>query len=257
MSNYFDNQEKYSWNVSTDGALVITDHGDHTHTLDITDISIGELVNNTGQVMGEAHRAASHDYKTISSEAKNNEGLKMSGRNDFLESLKVDQETQDKLQKVIENYNSNEKKTTEKRDEGGRERGDDGPGKPGREADLKSGNRVSAMRADMKADFNEKQSQGEKVVQGKVTQGETIGNVMNNGYSTNGNSESNGGHGNAGGINGGIGSGKGGQESGTVTGGGHGSTGGASVSGGGHGNAGGVGGSHGGIGAGTGGHSGH
>ena len=124
MSNYFDNQEKYSWNVSTDGALVITDHGDHTHTLDITDISIGELVNNTGQVMGEAHRAASHDYKTISSEAKNNEGLKMSGRNDFLESLKVDQETQDKLQKVIENYNSNEKKTTEKRDEGGRERGD-------------------------------------------------------------------------------------------------------------------------------------
>ena len=45
MSNYFDNQEKYSWNVSTDGALVITDHGDHTHTLDITDISIGELVN--------------------------------------------------------------------------------------------------------------------------------------------------------------------------------------------------------------------
>lgn len=58
MSNYFDNQEKYSWNVSTDGALVITDHGDHTHTLDITDISIGELVNNTGQVMGRGTQSS-------------------------------------------------------------------------------------------------------------------------------------------------------------------------------------------------------
>ena len=63
MSNYFDNQDKWSWNISEKEVLVTTDHGDHTHTLDITNVPIGEMVDNTGQVMGDAHRAASHDFK--------------------------------------------------------------------------------------------------------------------------------------------------------------------------------------------------
>lgn len=64
MPNYFDNQTNWSWNVTEDQATVTTDHGDHTHTLDLTGISIGDLDSNTGTVMGDAHRAASHDYKT-------------------------------------------------------------------------------------------------------------------------------------------------------------------------------------------------
>ena len=63
MSNYFDNQDKWSWNISEKEVLVTTDHGDHTHTLDITNVPIGEMVDNTGQVMGDAHRAASHNFK--------------------------------------------------------------------------------------------------------------------------------------------------------------------------------------------------
>ena len=63
MANYFDNQDKWSWQVSDKEVLVTTDHGNHTHTLEVTNVPIGEMVENTGQVMGDAHRAASHDFK--------------------------------------------------------------------------------------------------------------------------------------------------------------------------------------------------
>lgn len=63
MSNYFDNQDKWSWQITDNEALVITDHGDHTHTIKVTNVPIGEMINHTGQVMGDAHRAASHDFK--------------------------------------------------------------------------------------------------------------------------------------------------------------------------------------------------
>ena len=63
MANYFDNQEKWSWQISDKEVLVTTDHGNHTHTLDVTDVPIGDMVDHTGQVMGDAHRAASHDFK--------------------------------------------------------------------------------------------------------------------------------------------------------------------------------------------------
>ena len=61
MSNYFDNQDKWSWEIHDGKATVVTNHGNHTHTLDVTDVPVGEMVNNTGQVMGDAHRASSHD----------------------------------------------------------------------------------------------------------------------------------------------------------------------------------------------------
>lgn len=63
MANYFDNQDKWSWKISDKEVLVTTDHGDHTHTMEVTNVPIGEMVENTGQVMGDAHRAASHDFK--------------------------------------------------------------------------------------------------------------------------------------------------------------------------------------------------
>ena len=62
MSNYFDNQDKWSWQISDKEVLVTTDHGDHTHTMDVTNVPIGEMVDHMGQVMGDAHRAASHDF---------------------------------------------------------------------------------------------------------------------------------------------------------------------------------------------------
>ncbi|MFI3212739.1 MAG: hypothetical protein R3Y24_05300 [Eubacteriales bacterium] len=63
MSNYFDNQDKWSWQISNQEAFVTTDHGSHTHTIEVTDVPIGDMSNHTGQVMGDAHRAASHDFK--------------------------------------------------------------------------------------------------------------------------------------------------------------------------------------------------
>lgn len=63
MSNYFDNQSNWSWNVNDGKAEVVTDHGTHTHTLDVTDVPIGDMADNTGKVMGDAHREASHDFK--------------------------------------------------------------------------------------------------------------------------------------------------------------------------------------------------
>lgn len=42
MSNYFDNQDKWSWQISDKEVLVTTDHGDHTHTMDITNVPIGK-----------------------------------------------------------------------------------------------------------------------------------------------------------------------------------------------------------------------
>ena len=64
--------------------------------------------------------------------------------NSFLESLKVDAETQAKLAEVSKNYNGKKENSSSKRalDEGGRERGDDGPGSLGREAGLKSGTKT-------------------------------------------------------------------------------------------------------------------
>ena len=44
MSNYFDNQDKWFWNISEKEVLVTTDHGDHAHTLDIMNVPIGEII---------------------------------------------------------------------------------------------------------------------------------------------------------------------------------------------------------------------
>lgn len=72
MSNYFDNQQKWSFNVTPgESVFVTTDHGDHTHTLDISHVSIGDMEDNTGQVMGDAHREASHDFKESNEEMLN------------------------------------------------------------------------------------------------------------------------------------------------------------------------------------------
>lgn len=63
MSNYFDNQANWSWNVSDSFVKIETDHGSHTHTIDITNATIGDMYDNLGQTMGDAHRAADHNYK--------------------------------------------------------------------------------------------------------------------------------------------------------------------------------------------------
>ena len=84
MSNYFDNQDKWSWQVSDNKALLTTDHGSHTHTLDVTKASFGDMVDHTGEVMGDAHRAASHDFK-VDSEMESFE--KNSVENDVSETI--------------------------------------------------------------------------------------------------------------------------------------------------------------------------
>lgn len=63
MANYFDNQKNWSWKVTDKSVQITTDHGSHTHTLDLTNVPIGNLSTNCGQTMGDAHRRAEHDYK--------------------------------------------------------------------------------------------------------------------------------------------------------------------------------------------------
>lgn len=75
MANYFDNQSKWSWQVSDNRVLVTTDHGSHTHTMDVTNVPIGEMADHTGQVMGDAHRAASHDFKESAELTENMEAI--------------------------------------------------------------------------------------------------------------------------------------------------------------------------------------
>lgn len=63
MSNYFDNQTSWNWTVTNDSISVTTDHGNHTHTLDLNNATFGDMLDYGDQTMGDAHRAASHDYK--------------------------------------------------------------------------------------------------------------------------------------------------------------------------------------------------
>lgn len=63
MGNYFDNQDNWSWTVTDNSISVTTDHGDHTHTLDLNNATFGDMLDHSGQTMGDAHRAADHDYK--------------------------------------------------------------------------------------------------------------------------------------------------------------------------------------------------
>lgn len=70
MSNYFDNQKRWSWTCDGKSVKVETDHGDHTHSVDITNVTIGDMCDKdksgkdkSDKIMGDAHRAASHDKK--------------------------------------------------------------------------------------------------------------------------------------------------------------------------------------------------
>lgn len=132
MSHYFDNQKSWEWHVTDDKAVVITDHGNHTHTLDLTNVSVGDLSENTGKTLGDAHRAATHDFKM------NEEETTMANdKNSFLDRIRCDQATIDKVNAVSRNSQPPANHSTEAVKDGGRERGDEGPGSLGRESGLK------------------------------------------------------------------------------------------------------------------------
>lgn len=63
MTDYFDNNKKWEWNVDDDEAVIVVDHGDHTHRLDLSQIPADELNENPNKFLGDAHRASDHYYK--------------------------------------------------------------------------------------------------------------------------------------------------------------------------------------------------
>lgn len=161
MSNYFDNQSNWHWTVSSNRVTVTTDHGDHTHTLDLTSTPIGELSTHIGKVMGEAHRAASHDFKDQTSRKGS---ISMSNRQSFLERIRCDQTTIAKTNQVSKE--SAQKSAQPRRtDDGGRERGEEGPARLGREP----GNKVGAIRASLKtpSTANASQATGAAISSGR------------------------------------------------------------------------------------------
>ena len=72
----------------------------------------------------------------------------MSDKNSFRDSLRVDSETMAKLDSVSKKYSSKKSSNPKTENSGGRERGDEGPGRQGREPGYKSGNnpRASAVK---------------------------------------------------------------------------------------------------------------
>ena len=85
MSDYFDNQSNWSWCIQDGKAVIVTHHPPHhandvyhSHTVDITNVQIGQLDDpgTVNEIMGNAHRAASHVP-----EAPPNTGGKNSGKN--------------------------------------------------------------------------------------------------------------------------------------------------------------------------------
>lgn len=147
----------------------------------------------------------------------------MASNNSFLESLKVDGETQTKLAEVSKNYNNSKNNNLSKKsaDEGDRERGDEDSGSLGREAGLKKV-AVSSYKGKTKDNSINQSSHHSSAINGSA---KTLRGSARAGHSSNNHGEiSAGGH--SGGISGGHG----------VTGGSFGgSNGGHGGSGGGHG----------------------
>ena len=68
----------------------------------------------------------------------------MSDKNSFRDSLRVDSETMAKLDSVSKNYSSKKSSNSKVENADGRERGDEGPGRQGREPGYKYGNNPRA-----------------------------------------------------------------------------------------------------------------
>lgn len=209
MSNYFDNQKAWSWSVDQKNGevKVITEHSSpkpHTHTLDISKATVGEMQDFPDKIMGEAHRASEHEYK---------EEKEMST---FMERIRVDQATIDRINQVSKNHSEQStNRQTVKSNEGGRERGDDGPGKTGRESGYKGGYSDASGNTGSKTAASGQSSAGQS-------------SASTGGHSS-GTGQSGGGHGS------GTGSGGGGGHGGGTGSGGSGGHGGGSSGGGGHG----------------------
>lgn len=65
MSNYFANKNNQNAEIQVreNKVYVAVVHGNHTHTLDITNATAEDLLNNPGKVFGDAHRKSTHDKK--------------------------------------------------------------------------------------------------------------------------------------------------------------------------------------------------
>lgn len=136
-----------------------------------------------------------------------------SKNNNFLESLKVDTETQARLAEVSKNYNNSKKNLSSKKsaDEGGRERGDDGPGSLGRESGFKKGNNEQLSNC-----FNAINSYKGKAKTTSISPDSSHGNAINGSAKSSHGASVKGGHVGAsvGGISGGLNGGHSGSSGG-------------------------------------------
>ena len=112
----------------------------------------------------------------------------MEKRNSFIESLKVDKATLERINAILRDATKNSNVQTGKSknsDDGGRERGDTGPGSLGRESGNKSGGISNGQ----------SESSGEH---GAISQGSS-GHGSSDGHGSDGGHSSDGGHGSGGG----------------------------------------------------------
>lgn len=101
----------------------------------------------------------------------------MSDNNSFRDSLRVDSETMAKLDSVSKNYSSKKSLNSKTENSGGRERGDEGPGRQGREPGYKSGNnpRANAVKSASSKANNENNGSRTAAVKGSVSSANSNG----------------------------------------------------------------------------------
>lgn len=223
-SNYLDNDSNDNWEWHNDGEKVeiVTIHEKpkpHMHKADITQVSIGEMIDNPDPIIGEAHRNSPHYYKdgTIkppkNNKRKDSKDMSSKEHQAFCESLNP------------ANYGNSTgpTKTTQKK---GSNSEDEGKGQRERSlTEAKNTNAVKQMKSDMKTESSKTQSSK----QNTAVKAQSTGNKGSEGK---GGNTANGSVGKGGNVTGGKGGSSTGGKGGVGTS-GHGSLGGSS--GGGHG----------------------
>ena len=163
--------------------------------------------NERGDSVRTATSSSSHSASGDRSEAVKNS---LNSGNTSGHSLRVDSETTAKLDSVSKNYNSKKSSNSKTEKAGGRERGDEGPGRQGREPGYKSGNNpiVNAVKNASSNTNSGKGSDRAAAVKGFVSSTSSNGIASSTAGQAKGSGQSSGGGSSRGGNTSGSGQGK-------------------------------------------------
>lgn len=184
-SNYLDNDSNSKWEWQNDGekVIIVTRHDhpkEHEHRADVTEVPIGEMIDNPDPIIGQAHRNSPHYYKDgkvkppkNNNKEKDTNNMSSNKSKDFRESMRLEN-----WSTVAEQNNKTPKKSNNSEDES---KGQKERSRP----EFKENTAVKQMRTDMKTESKSKNSkeakQSTKVkaqnISPKGTEGKTATNT--------------------------------------------------------------------------------